>query len=155
QQQAQEQQRQQELAQQQAEEQQRQQEQAQQEQQATETSRGQQIVDEAGKYIGTPYVWGGKDTSGFDCSGLTQYVYKQVTGKDIGGWTVAQESAGSQISVGQAQAGDLLFWGDQGSSYHVAISAGGDQYIHAPQPGENVKYGSTQYYTPDFGVRVY
>ncbi|REC31012.1 hypothetical protein CF160_00505 [Enterococcus pseudoavium] len=155
QQQAEEQQRQQELAQQQAEEQQRQQEQAQQEQQATETSRGQQIVDEAGKYIGTPYVWGGKDTSGFDCSGLTQYVYKQVTGKDIGGWTVAQESAGSQISVGQAQAGDLLFWGDQGSSYHVAISAGGDQYIHAPQPGENVKYGSTQYYTPDFGVRVY
>ena len=102
-----------------------------------------------------PYVWGGKDTSGFDCSGLTQYVYKQVTGKDIGVWTVAQESSGTTIDVSQAQQGDLLFWGDQGSSYHVAISAGGDQYIHAPQPGENVKYGSTQYYAPDFGVRVY
>ncbi|MDT2596868.1 NlpC/P60 family protein [Enterococcus dongliensis] len=123
--------------------------------QTTETSQGQQVVNEAEKYIGTPYVWGGKDTSGFDCSGLTQYVYKQVTGKDIGSWTVAQESSGTQISVSQAQQGDLLFWGDKGSSYHVAISAGGDQYIHAPQPGENVKYGSTQYYTPDFGVRVY
>jgi cell wall-associated NlpC family hydrolase len=121
----------------------------------TTDSRGQQIVNEAEKYIGTPYVWGGKDTSGFDCSGLTQYVYKQVTGKDIGVWTVAQESSGTQISVDQAQQGDLLFWGDKGSSYHVAISAGGDQYIHAPQPGENVKYGSTQYYSPDFGVRVY
>lgn len=123
--------------------------------QATEASRGQQVVNEAEKYIGTPYVWGGKDTSGFDCSGLTQYVYKQATGQDIGSWTVAQESSGTQISVSEAQQGDLLFWGDQGSTYHVAISAGGDQYIHAPQPGENVKYGSTQYYTPDFGVRVY
>ena len=122
---------------------------------ATDQTRGQQIVNEAEKYIGTPYVWGGKDTSGFDCSGLTQYVYKQVTGKDIGVWTVAQESSGTQIDVSQAQQGDLLFWGDQGSTYHVAISAGGDQYIHAPQPGENVKYGSTQYYAPDFGVRVY
>ncbi|MGX7204673.1 NlpC/P60 family protein [Enterococcus pingfangensis] len=123
--------------------------------QATTTSQGQQVVNEAEKYIGTPYVWGGKDTSGFDCSGLTQYVYKQVTGQDIGSWTVAQESSGTQISVSEAQQGDLLFWGDQGSTYHVAISAGGDQYIHAPQPGESVKYGSTQYYTPDFGVRVY
>ena len=133
---------------------QQQQEQAAQ-QQSTDATRGQQVVNEAEKYIGTPYVWGGKDTSGFDCSGLTQYVYKQVTGKDIGVWTVAQESSGTQISVDQAQQGDLLFWGDKGSSYHVAISAGGDQYIHAPQPGENVKYGSTQYYSPDFGVRVY
>lgn len=123
--------------------------------QTQQTSQGQQVVNEAEKYIGTDYVWGGKTPDGFDCSGLTQYVYKQVTGKDIGSWTVAQESSGTQISVSQAQQGDLLFWGDQGSTYHVAISAGGDQYIHAPQPGEQVTYGSTQYYTPDFGVRVY
>ena len=141
--------------QQQQQDQQQQQNQQQDQQQSTDATRGQQVVNEAEKYIGTPYVWGGKDTSGFDCSGLTQYVYKQVTGKDIGVWTVAQESSGTQIAVDQAQQGDLLFWGDQGSTYHVAISAGGDQYVHAPQPGENVKYGSTQYYTPDFGVRVY
>ena len=146
---------QQQAAQQQQEQAAQQQDQAAQQQQSTDATRGQQVVNEAEKYIGTPYVWGGKDTSGFDCSGLTQYVYKQVTGKDIGVWTVAQESSGTQISVDQAQQGDLLFWGDKGSSYHVAISAGGDQYIHAPQPGENVKYGSTQYYSPDFGVRVY
>ncbi|MFC4770407.1 C40 family peptidase [Enterococcus hermanniensis] len=122
--------------------------------QTQQNSQGQQIVAEAEKYIGTQYVWGGKDPSGFDCSGLTQYVYKQVTGENIGSWTVAQESAGTQIAVSDAQAGDLLFWGDQGDTYHVAISAGGDQYIHAPQPGQTVTYGSTQYYTPDFGVRV-
>ena len=39
----------------------------------------------------------------FDCSGLTNYVYRQVTGRDIGGWTVPQEAAGVQIPVSQAQ----------------------------------------------------
>lgn len=115
---------------------------------------GQAIVQEAEKYLGTPYEWGGRTPDGFDCSGFTQYVYKQVTGQDIGAWTVPQESSGTQIAVDQAQQGDLLFWGDQGATYHVAISTGGDGYIHASQPGEDVKYGSTQYFTPDFGVRV-
>ena len=54
-------------------------------------------IVEAYKYIGTPYVWGGKDPSGFDCSGFTRYVYMQVTGRDIGGWTVPQESAGTKF----------------------------------------------------------
>ena len=53
---------------------------------------------------------------------FTRYVYLQVTGKDIGGWTVPQETAGTMISVSQAQAGDLLFWGAAGSTHHVAIS---------------------------------
>ncbi|OUK13087.1 C40 family peptidase, partial [Enterococcus faecium] len=115
---------------------------------------GAAIVAEAYKYIGTPYVWGGKDPSGFDCSGFTRYVYMQVTGRDIGGWTVPQESAGTKISVSQAKAGDLLFWGSQGGTYHVAIALGGGQYIHAPQPGESVKVGSVQWFAPDFAVSM-
>ena len=112
------------------------------------------LIAEARKYLGTPYVWGGYSPSGFDCSGFTRYVYLQVTGRDIGGWTVPQESAGTKISVSQAKAGDLLFWGSAGGTYHVAISLGGGQYIHAPQPGENVKVGSVQWYTPDFAVSM-
>ena len=115
---------------------------------------GAAIVAEAYKYIGTPYVWGGIDPSGFACSGFTRYVYLQLTGRDIGGWTVPQESAGTKISVSQAKAGDLLFSGSAGGTYHVAISLGGGQYIHAPQPGENVKVGSVQWYTPDFAVSM-
>ncbi|MBX4220280.1 C40 family peptidase, partial [Enterococcus lactis] len=115
---------------------------------------GAAIVAEAYKYIGTPYVWGGKDPSGFDCSGFTRYVYLQVTGRDIGGWTVPQESAGTKISVSQAKAGDLLFWGSPGGTYHVAIALGGGQYIHAPQPGESVKVGSVQWFAPDFAVSM-
>ena len=45
------------------------------------------------------------------------------------------------ISVSQAQAGDLLFWGAAGSTHHVAISLGGNQYIHAPRPGQTVSVG--------------
>ena len=115
---------------------------------------GSAIVAEAYKHIGKPYVWGAKGPNTFDCSGFTRYVYLQVTGRDIGGWTVPQEGAGSIIPVSQAQPGDLYFWGSRGSSYHVAIALGGGSYIHAPQPGEFVKVGSVAYFAPSFAVRM-
>nr|WP_247595630.1 C40 family peptidase [Vagococcus lutrae] len=91
----------------------------------------------------------------FDCSGLTNYVYRQVTGRDIGGWTVPQEAAGVQIPVSQAQPGDLLFWGARGATYHVAISTGGSGYIHAPTYGQTVTSASiSPYFAPSFAVRV-
>ncbi len=88
------------------------------------------IVAEAYHHLNKPYVWGAKGPDSFDCSGFTRYVYLQVTGKDIGGWTVPQETAGTMISVSQAQAGDLLFWGAAGSTHHVAISLG-RQPVHS------------------------
>lgn len=115
---------------------------------------GNSVVDEAMKYVGVPYVWGGKDPSGFDCSGFTSYVYRQATGKEIGGWTVPQESVGVRISTSEAVAGDLLFWGGSGGTYHVAISLGNGEYIHAPSPGQSVKVQNSDYFAPDFGVRV-
>ena len=115
---------------------------------------GSAIVAEAYKHIGKPYVWGAKGPNTFDCSGFTRYVYLQVTGRDIGGWTVPQEGAGTIIPVSQAQPGDLYFWGSRGSSYHVAIALGGGSYIHAPQPGESVKVGSVAYFAPSFAVRM-
>lgn len=113
------------------------------------------VISTAKQYLGTPYVWGGKTPSGFDCSGFTSYVYQQATGKSIGTYTVAQESAGTKEAVSQASAGDLLFWGGQGSSYHVAIYLGNNQYIAAPQPGESVKISSiSSYFMPSFAVKV-
>lgn len=112
------------------------------------------VLATAAKYVGTPYVWGGKTPSGFDCSGFVQYVFKEAYGIDVGSWTVPQESAGTQISVGEAQAGDLYFWGDRGSTYHVAIATGNGGFIHAAQPGTPLGYGNVQYFTPNFAVRV-
>lgn len=112
------------------------------------------VIGVAYKYLGVPYVYGGKTPSGFDCSGFTAYVFREAYGIEIGGWTGTQQYAGSQISVGQAQAGDLLFWGPKGSPYHVAISLGNGQYIHAPDEGGFVEVNSTTYFTPSFAVRV-
>lgn len=103
--------------------------------------------------LGVPYVWGGTTPSGFDCSGLVQYVYSHF-GINLGRTTYTQQYAGTKISVASAQAGDLYFWGSYGSAYHVAIALGGGQYVMAPAPGQNVMTGSVSSYTPSFAVRV-
>lgn len=114
---------------------------------------GAAIAAYAQSFIGTPYVWGGSTPSGFDCSGLTQYVYAHF-GKQIGRNTIAQESAGAHIPVSQAQVGDLLFWGTPGSTYHVAIYLGGNSFVAAPEPGQSVKIGNMAYFMPSFAVHV-
>ena len=114
---------------------------------------GSAIAAYAQSFIGTPYVWGGSTPSGFDCSGLTQYVYAHF-GKQIGRNTIAQESAGTHIPVSQAQVGDLLFWGTPGSTYHVAIYLGGNSFVAAPEPGQSVKIGNMAYFMPSFAVHV-
>lgn len=106
--------------------------------------------------IGTPYVWGGKTPAGFDCSGFVAYVLNN-SGRtsNFPSYTVAEESAVTQIPVSQAQPGDLLFWGGHGSTYHVAIYLGNNQFIDAPQPGDTV--GIHQMYPswmPSFAGRV-
>ncbi|MCM1636557.1 conserved exported hypothetical protein [Latilactobacillus sakei] len=122
---------------------------------APTTGNAQAVINLAMAQIGKPYVWGAHGPSSFDCSGLMDYVFQNAAGRSIGGWTVPQESAGYSVSLSSLQPGDLLFWGAQGSSYHVALYIGGGQYVHAPQPGENVKIGSMQYYTPSFAKRVF
>lgn len=125
---------------------------------APSNASGAAIVAEAQKHFGKPYTQEAGRRMGpnsFDCSGLTNYVYRQVTGRDIGGWTVPQEAAGVQIPVSQAQPGDLLFWGARGATYHVAISTGGSGYIHAPTYGQTVTSASiSPYFAPSFAVRV-
>lgn len=106
--------------------------------------------------IGTPYVWGGKTPAGFDCSGFVAYVLNN-SGRtsNFPSYTVAEESAVTQIPVSQAQPGDILFWGNHGSTYHTAIYLGNNQFIDAPQPGDTV--GIHQMYAswmPSFAGRV-
>lgn len=115
---------------------------------------GQKVVEQAMTYLGVPYVWGGKSPSGMDCSGLTQLAYRNALGKEIGVWTVAQESSGSVASVSDAEVGDLLFWGGHGSTYHVGIYIGDGKFIHAPQPGDVVKISNLTDFMPDFALKV-
>lgn len=102
-----------------------------------------------------PYQWGGNSLSGMDCSGFVQYVYANAEGKQLPHNTVAMESYVTTKQVSQAQAGDLLFWGNHGSSYHVGIYMGNNQYAAAAKPGTNVAvYNLSSYFTPSFAGTV-
>ncbi len=114
------------------------------------SSTAQTVVSAAQSQIGKPYAWGATGPNAYDCSGLVQYAYSQA-GKNVGRTTYQQAGAGQHISVSQAQAGDILMWGN----YHDAIYVGNNQYVHAPQPGQNVTQASiSSYFMPDYAIRV-
>lgn len=114
------------------------------------------VINVAKQQLGKPYVWNGKGPDNFDCSGLMQYVFRQVTGQNIGGWTVPQESAGTRVSIGQLEPGDLVFWGSTGATYHVGLYLGNNQYLNALKPGTNVKIDAiSNSFKPSFGVRIF
>ena len=123
---------------------------------ATNNNAAETVVAAALSQVGTPYVWGGATPGqGLDCSGLVQYAYGKAN-VALSHYTVAQESAGRQVSLSDLQPGDIIFWGGVGASYHDAIYIGNGQYVHAPQPGETVKVASiSQYFMPSFAVRVF
>ena len=102
--------------------------------------------------IGTPYVWGGNQPGGFDCSGLVQYAYGLGSNYRT---TYQQTNLGVHHSdIQNAQSGDLYFWGPDSAPYHVAIATGNGGYIQAPTPGQNVQTGNINYYTPSFYISM-
>lgn len=91
------------------------------------------------QYVGVKYVWDGTSpTRGWDCSGFTQWVYKNYFGIDIGRNTTAQYRGGTAVSLGNRASwkpGDLLLYTNrQGRIGHVAIYLGGGELIHAVIP---------------------
>ena len=102
--------------------------------------------------IGTPYVWGGNQPGGFDCSGLVQYAYGLGSNYRT---TYQQTNLGAHHNdIQNAQSGDLYFWGPDSAPYHVAIATGNGGYIQAPTPGQNVQTGNINYYTPSFYISM-
>lgn len=89
------------------------------------------IIGIAASLSGIPYVWGGTTTSGFDCSGFTSYVYRQV-GKTLPRTAEAQRVASTKVS--NPVPGDLIFFGYP--AYHVGIYAGPGKMYASSRPGE-------------------
>ena len=114
---------------------------------------GQQLVAEATRHVGAPYVYGAEGPNTFDCSGLMQYVYAKF-GLKIPRTSEEQWKAGRQITKDRLQLGDLVFsTGSSGSASrpgHVGMYAGRHDFggttgsvpavLEAPKPGDSVKW---------------
>jgi len=120
---------------------------------ATSISKSQMIIDEAKKYIGVPYLWGGTTPAGFDCSGYVQYVYAKV-GISIPRTTSTQFSGMKSIST--PAPGDLVFYNTSGSGVsHVGIFLGNNQFIHAGSTGITISDMTSTYWKPKYlGART-
>lgn len=102
---------------------------------------GAQVLAEAQKYLGCPYVAGGASPSGFDCSGFVYYVLKQV-GYSPYRTPADQIKQGTAVEKANLQPGDIVFFSStSGASItHVGIYAGNGQFIHAPNSRSTVSY---------------
>lgn len=92
---------------------------------------GDELVTTARAFLGTPYLWGGTSGDGIDCSGFVQQVYRL---NGVGLDRDADQQAVEGRPVTTPVAGDLLFFGSPAVT-HVALSLGGDDFIHAPMRG--------------------
>jgi cell wall-associated NlpC family hydrolase len=112
---------------------------------------GEDIVSYAKTFLGVPYTWGGNSPEeGFDCSGLIKYVYGHygiVTPRVSG----SQATFGTAVSMNALQPGDILYFGN-GSVSHVAIYVGGNEMLHAPQPGKNVEIRDMSWHVNNYGI---
>ena len=95
------------------------------------SNQGKQIVSTAQNFMGVPYVFGGTTPSGFDCSGLLQYVFK-MHGLTIPRLADEQYNLGKSAKISQLVAGDLVFFTTYTAGVsHCGIYVGGGNFLHA------------------------
>jgi cell wall-associated NlpC family hydrolase len=119
---------------------------------ATSASKVQAVIDEAKKYMGSPYSWGGNTPAGFDCSGYTRYVFNNV---GISLPRTAETQWNATTPVNSPSVGDLVFFQTYkiGPS-HVGIYLGNNKFISAASQGVVISdMTSTYWKTRYLGAR--
>ncbi len=111
---------------------------------APEASRAMQANDvliRAISLVGTPYVWGGNTPeSGFDCSGLVNYVFRDMLNLRLPRTSRELSAlAAPSITAPQLATGDLVFFASGGTVTHVGIYVGDGRFVHAPRTGGVVR----------------
>ncbi|MFF7708201.1 NlpC/P60 family protein [Pseudomonas sp. NPDC007930] len=93
--------------------------------------------------VGTPYRWGGNTpASGFDCSGLIDFVYRDAAGIALPRTTNEMINMRAQsIDRANLRSGDLVFFSTQGGRQvsHAGIYVGEGRFVHAPRTGGTVR----------------
>jgi cell wall-associated NlpC family hydrolase len=101
------------------------------------------LIREALRNRGKPYVWGGASRGGFDCSGFVVYLFKTMRGKTLPHSAAAQSRLGTPVRREELQPGDLVFFSTyrRGVS-HVGIYIGENKFIHAANTRRDVRIDS-------------
>lgn len=108
---------------------------------AAESRTAASVLSTARRFIGRPYLWGGRSGFAVDCSGFTQLVYR-MHGIVIPRDADDQARAGRAASLSALHTADLLFFRDGTTIGHVGFYVGSGQMLHAPQTGMNVQVTS-------------
>jgi cell wall-associated NlpC family hydrolase len=106
------------------------------------TREGDDPVEQAHSYLGTPYLWGGMTKRGIDCSGLVHMAYRR-TGRLVPRDADQQEEAGAEVAEGELRPGDLVcyeghiaFWLGDGRILHSTQRDGVNGVVEEPEPAE-------------------
>lgn len=107
-----------------------------------DNEKGDRIISRARTMIGMPYVRGGRNPGGFDCSGLVQWAYKNE-GISLPRTAREQSQVGTRITdVEEMRAGDIVAFRHPRRGYHTGIYVGDGKFIHSPHRRDRVKISS-------------